>query len=310
MKQLNGSGVYVALLVILFLFACDSSSDDGPEINPDFNENTTGSGVFEFNYASESTTKTLRVFYHIPISKSPSSKILMVFHGANRNASDYRNTMIAKSNEYNFIVIAPEFSEANFPGGDQYNLGNVYVDGDNPTANTLNAEDEWSFSVVEPLFDYVKTQIGNTTNAYNIFGHSAGAQFAHRLIMFKPNNRAMSVVISAAGWYTFPDETVDFPYGFDNSILQNSAINLLLSKDITVQIGENDNNPNAAGLRRNEIVDLQGTNRLDRAVSFYDFCEEHSQILNIDFNWSFSLRPNADHEYTSAAQDAAVILFD
>jgi hypothetical protein len=77
-----------------------------------------------------------------------------------------------------------------------------------------------------------------------------------------------------------------------------------------VQIGENDNNPNAAGLRRNDIVDLQGTNRLDRAVNFYDFCEERAQILNADFNWSFSLRPNADHDYSSAAQDAAVILFD
>jgi hypothetical protein len=310
MKQLNSSYVYKALLVMLFILACDSSSDDGPEINPDFNENTTGSGVFEFNYTSESTTKTLRVFYHIPNSKTPSTKILMVFHGNNRNASDYRNALIAKSDEYNFIVITPEFSEANFPGGDQYNLGNVYVDGDNPTANTLNPEDEWTFSIVEPLFDYVKTKIGNTNNSYNMFGHSAGAQFAHRLMMFKPNNRAMSSVISAAGWYTFPDETVDFPYGFDKSILQNSAINLLLSKDITVQIGENDNNPNAAGLRRNDIVDLQGTNRLDRAVNFYDFCEERAQILNADFNWSFSLRPNADHDYSSAAQDAAVILFD
>jgi hypothetical protein len=310
MKQLNSSYVYKALLVMLFILACDSSTDDGPEINPNFNENTTGSGVFEFNYTSESTTKTLRVFYHIPNSKTPSTKILMVFHGNNRNASDYRNALIAKSDEYNFMVITPEFSEANFPGGDQYNLGNVYVDGDNPTTNTLNPEDEWSFSIVEPLFDYVKTQIGNTNNSYNVFGHSAGAQFAHRLMMFKPNNRAMSTVISAAGWYTFPDETVDFPYGFDNSILQNSAINLLLSKDITVQIGENDNNPNAAGLRRNDIVDLQGTNRLDRAVNFYDFCEERAQILNVDFNWSFSLRPNADHDYSSAAQDAAVILFD
>ena len=210
----------------------------------------------------------------------------------------------------NFIVIVPEFSEANFPGGDQYNLGNVYVDGDNPTANTLNPESEWAFSVIEPLFDYVKTQLGNTNNTYKIFGHSAGAQFAHRFLMFKPNNRAVKTVLSAAGWYTFPDLTIGFPYGFNNSILQNSSRDIFLSKIITVQIGENDNNPNASGLRRNEIVDMQGTNRLDRAVNFFDFCEQSAQALNIDFNWSFSLRPNANHDYTSAAQDAAIILFD
>jgi hypothetical protein len=77
-----------------------------------------------------------------------------------------------------------------------------------------------------------------------------------------------------------------------------------------VQIGENDNNPNAAGLRRNDIVDLQGTNRLDRAINFYDFCESRAQILNVAFNWNFSLRPDADHDYTLAAKDAADILFD
>jgi len=128
--------------------------------------------------------------------------------------------------------------------------------------------------------------------------------------MFKPNNRAVKTVLSAAGWYTFPDLTIGFPYGFNNSILQNSSRDIFLSKIITVQIGENDNNPNASGLRRNEIVDMQGTNRLDRAVNFFDFCEQSAQALNVDFNWSFSLRPNANHDYTSAAQDAAIILFD
>jgi hypothetical protein len=300
----------IALLLMFMLTACDNGTDDTSEINPDFNESTTGTGIFEFDYTTESSSKALRVFYHIPVTKTPSTKIMMVFHGANRNASDYRNTLIAKSNEYNFIVIVPEFSEANFPGGDQYNLGNVYVDGDNPTANTLNPESEWAFSVIEPLFDYVKTQLGNTNNTYKIFGHSAGAQFAHRFLMFKPNNRAVKTVLSAAGWYTFPDLTIGFPYGFNNSILQNSSRDIFLSKIITVQIGENDNNPNASGLRRNEIVDMQGTNRLDRAVNFFDFCEQSAQALNIDFNWSFSLRPNANHDYTSAAQDAAIILFD
>ncbi|TPV34040.1 hypothetical protein FJ651_07730 [Paucihalobacter ruber] len=300
----------IALLLMFMLTACDNGTDDTSEINPNFNESTTGSGIFEFDYTTESSSKTLRVFYHIPVTKTPSTKIMMVFHGANRNASDYRNTLIAKSNEYNFIVIVPEFSEANFPGGDQYNLGNVYVDGDNPTANTLNPESEWTFSIIETLFDYVKTQLGNTNNTYKIFGHSAGAQFAHRFLMFKPNNRSQQTVISAAGWYTFPDLTVNFPYGFKNSMLQTSSREILFSKNVTVQIGENDNNPNAAGLRHNTTVDMQGINRLERAVNYYNFCVQSAQTLNVDFNWSFSLRPNADHDYTSAAQDAAVTLFN
>ena len=28
----------------------------------------------------------------------------------------------------------------------------VYVDGDNPSTNTLKNENEWSFSIIEPIF--------------------------------------------------------------------------------------------------------------------------------------------------------------
>jgi len=184
------------------------------------------------------------------------------------------------------------------------------IDGDNPTTSTLNPEREWTFSVIEPLFDYVTSQLGNTNNAYQIFGHSAGAQFAHRFLMFKPNNRAQQTVISAAGWYTFPDLTVTFPYGFKNSILQNNTREILFKKNVIVQIGEIDNNPNASGLRHNNIVDMQGLNRLERAANFYNFCQQSAQNLNVDFNWNFSLRSNADHDFSSAAQDAAIILFN
>ena len=44
----------------------------------------------------------------------------------------------------------------------------------------------------------------------------------------------------------------------------------LLSKELTILIGENDNDPNDSGLRRNSIVDQQGVNRFTRANYFYN----------------------------------------
>ena len=109
----------------------------------------------------------------------------MVLHGGSRNANDYRDAFIEKSNSLGFIVVAPEFSHASFPGGDSYNLGNIFVDGDNPTSETLNPEYEWSFSIFDPLFTYVKDLTNNTSQTYDVFGNSAGGQVAHRLLLFK-----------------------------------------------------------------------------------------------------------------------------
>ena len=72
--------------------------------------------------------------------------------------------MISKANQYNFIVIVPEFSNTNFSGGDTYNLENVFIDGDNPSASTLNPEEAWTFSVIEPLIDYIKQNLNNNSS--------------------------------------------------------------------------------------------------------------------------------------------------
>jgi pimeloyl-ACP methyl ester carboxylesterase len=232
-----------------------------------------------------------------------------VLHGTERNANQYRNAIIVKAESKGFIVIAPEFSEQNFPGGDAYNLGNVFEDGDNPSANTLNPENEWTFSIIEPLFDYVKTQINNNNTQYHVFGHSAGAQFVHRFLMFKPTARVANAVISAAGWYTFPNNVV-YPYGQSQSPLENMSISSFLSKKVFVQVGQFDNNPNDAGLRHTVLADAQGLNRKDRAENYYDFCQQLALNSNITFNWAFNSVANADHDYIKASENAANLIFN
>lgn len=296
---------YLMLSVLIF-FLTSCSSDD--ELR-DLDESIVGSGSVMFDYSFDGFNKSMEIFYHIPQNKTQTTPILIVFHGVGRNASDYRNSLIERADALNFIVIAPKFSTQNFPGGDQYNLGNVYVDGDNPSANTLNPEGEWAFSIVEPLFDFIKEKIGNSNPTYKIFGHSAGAQFAHRFLLFKENNRADQIVVSAAGWYTFPDESVDFPYGISNSILLNSSLELFLAKNIRVQVGELDSDPETSSLRRNVFADAQGLHRLERATNFFNFSQELAQNLETPFNWNFTIRNAAGHNFRSAAVDAANYLY-
>lgn len=297
----------LSFLISIIFFGCNSNESTNQN---DLNSATTGSGFVLYNYSVANYSKTLRIFYYIPQNATSSTPILFAFHGVNRNADDYRNALISKSNALNFIVIAPEFSDQNFPTGDGYALGNVYVDGDNPTENSLNPESNWSLSIVEPIFDFFKTKLGNSSTSYKIFGHSAGAQFAHRFLMFKPNNRANKTVISAAGWYTFPDNSTPFPYGFKNSILENKSMKIFFSKNVIVQVGELDNNPNDSNLRHNIFADAQGLQRLERATNFYNFCKDQAENTIFDFNWTFHIQKNASHNFIVASENAAELLFN
>lgn len=75
-----------------------------------------------------------------------------------------------------------------------------------------NPESEWSYSLIDPIFDFVVDRMHNKSTGYLIYGHSAGSQFFHRLIWSKPEAKIMRAVCANAGWYTMPDFNQTFPY--------------------------------------------------------------------------------------------------
>jgi predicted esterase len=269
-----------------------------------------GTGFYRFNYQTTDNVIPMDVYYHVPNADLSTMPVLFVFHGAGRNAVEYRNAWIEEANARGFIVITPKFSSNDFRGGDGYNLGNVFEDGDNPSTSSLNDEQDWAFSVIEPLFDDVKSQLENQSATYNIFGFSAGGQFAHRFVMFKPNARVNKVVASASGWYTVPDNTIEFPYGIENSPIENTPGSSYFSKNMTIQIGTLDNDPNASALRRNPTVDQQGTNRYDRAFYMFSTSKSIAENLGVEFNWQIIETPGNDHDNRGAVEQAATVLFE
>ena len=308
MKSHNHILRILFILSILSSFiSCSENSDNSINEPVILDEFVTGGGYFEF---SDFQSLVIKTYYHIPIYVANNTPIVFVFHGAGRNAKDYRDAMIAKANQFNFIVIVPEFSIANFAGGDGYNLGNVFIDGDNPSIGTLNPEDEWAFSLIEPLFDFIKQNLNNSTSKYHIFGHSAGGQFAHRFMMFKPNARFDKVVSSGSGWYTVPDLDVNFPYGFNNSPLEGISLEYLFEKKLIIQIGEIDNDPNSTGLRHNQFADAQGLDRFERANYFFDKALQLSQENNLEFNWDLHINEEGTHNYLTASESAANLIFN
>lgn len=246
--------------------------------------NTTGSFTFIPN--APLNTKPVEIFYHIPAGNVATMPILMSFHGVERNGSDYRNYWIAMANANGFMVFAPEFSEANYPTGDSYQSANIFDDGDNPSPSTYNPNNEWTFSIIDPLFESIKTAVSGTQQVYNAWGHSAGAQFLHRFVMYLPNSKLDVAVCSNAGWYTVPEFSVNFPYGLNNSQLSNATLISAFSKKLIVHLGLNDTDPNAPALRRNSIVDnQQGTHRLVRGRYFFNTSTTTATNMSVPFRW-------------------------
>ncbi|MGS2726720.1 T9SS type A sorting domain-containing protein [Psychroserpens sp. BH13MA-6] len=281
---------------VFLLIACFSEAQN---LMP----NSTGS----FNYTPDSplNNQTVEVFYHIPNGDLSTMPILFSFHGASRNADDYRDYWITMANANGFMVFAPEFSDANFPGGDAYQLANIFDDGDNPSSGSFNSVDEWTFSIIDPLFDYIKTDISGLQEVYDAWGHSGGAQFLHRFVMYLPDSHLNTAVCSNAGWYTVPEFSVDFPYGLQVGELPNADLIDAFSKTLIIHLGQNDTDPNAPGLRHNTVVDnQQGLHRLERGQYFYNTSLITSQDLNATYNWEKHEVAGIGHQAQLMANDA------
>lgn len=295
---------FTLILLCTVLSACDKNETDFSEAT-----NITGTGDYIFSSYEPFSKKPIACYYHIPEMANSISPILIALHGAGRDADNMRDYLIEKADEKNFIVIAPEFSSIYFPGSDAYNIANIFEDGDDPNPETINPEEEWTFSVIDPLFEDFKNRIGNTVPGYDIFGHSAGSQLLHRYLIFKPDAKWNRVVCAAAGWYTMPDQTVDFPYGLGASPEESSDLSDVFFRDVTVIVGENDVDPNSFNLRHTPGADAQGNNRVQRAQYFFTESSDIAENSGLNYNWAYSIVPNAGHEGDANAVYAAELLY-
>ena len=233
--------------------------------------------------------------------------ILMSLHGADRNGESYRNYWIQMANDNGFIVIAPEFSVVNYPGlGDHYLMSNIFDDGDNPSPETFNDQSEWTFSILDPLFEYVKVAASSTEETYNAWGHSGGAQFLHRFVTYLPNSKLDIAVCSNAGWYTVAENGVSFPYGIDNGQLPTTDLITAYSKKLIVHLGKNDTNSDSStGIRRNGVVDAQqGIHRFERGQYFFNTSQATAQNMEVSFNWEKQEVAGIGHQAQLMATDA------
>ncbi|WP_127138793.1 hypothetical protein [Flagellimonas oceanensis] len=268
----------------------------GPEITAIHKINT-GTDSFVIHAYKDSKRKSVKVWTYKPESWNDKDKIVFVMHGGGRNADDYLNAWTELANKNNLLIIAPEFENkfSKYTTND-YQEGNLFT-----FFGTKNPKTEWAYTVVENIFDHIKSVNNITNEQYDIFGHSAGGQFVHRMVMLMPESRIGTAIAANAGFYSLPNENLEFPYG-----IKNTETNLQESykKRLVVLLGELDNDPSLGTFRTTDLAMEQGAHRLERGTTFFNANKELKHKNNWTYNWEIDTIKNVGHDYKKMSENA------
>ncbi len=245
----------------------------------------------------------LRVFYQLPDSVTEATPVLIVLHGVQRDAGNYRDEWARHARDRGFIVVAPEFSAADFPGAEEYSSGGFLA----PDGST-RPRDQWSFAAIEPLFDEIRARTGTRVPRYVIYGHSGGAQFVQRFLLITPEARYSRAIAANAGWYTMPALDVDFPYGLRGTPVDQAGLTRALRRPLWILLGARDNNPRSANLRQTPEAARQGPHRLARGDAFYRQAQDAAARLGVELAWQRRYVPDAAHDNGAMARAAVELV--
>jgi poly(3-hydroxybutyrate) depolymerase len=231
--------------------------------------------------------------------------LLIVFHGVQRNAEDYRNFAITLAERFGVIVVAPRFDAARFPSA-RYQRGGLLRDG------KPQPPGQWTYAFVPKIAAHVRGLEGRPALPYYLIGHSAGGQFLVRLAAFLPGE-AVRIVAANAGSQLFPSREHDFGYGFgglpaelgsDEVMQRYLAAPLVLYQGTGDVLPGNSFDQSPAGMR-------QGPNRLARGRAAFEAAQKLAQERGWEFNWRKVETPDIGHEaaFMFAAREVEDALF-
>ena len=245
----------------------------------------------------------LDVFYHLPKTIDNDTKILFVVHGNTRNADDYLNSWIRLTKDKNIAIFAPHFKRSSF-----ISFNTLQMSTSNGKIRTDT--DLYLHNSIDTLFKYIKTKFKLNDKLYDIYGHSAGAQFVHRYLLMSDNPSVNKAVAANAGWYTFLNGA-DFPYGVKNPpiSLTDSNVKKFLSTNLYILIGTNDIDVDSS-INKSKGAQKQGINRLQRAKNFFTYTESIVEQNNLEFKWKYQAVPGAPHSNKVMSKAAVLVLFE
>jgi pimeloyl-ACP methyl ester carboxylesterase len=266
------------------------------------------SGRWSFVFADPKgrADRPIRVFTYRPKQCDTTCPILVVLHGAKRDAYPYMKEWAAVADEHKVILIGPQFEARHWPGAAAYNAGDVKGEPD---------RQKWAFASIERIFDEVR----DGQKDYVLFGHGAGAQLVQRMALFRPDNRARVMVAANPGWYTMPEWRKEkekgqpykdpFPYSMVESPAGEAELRAALQKRLVLVVNEKGEPPDDEGLEKGDAVKRQGESRIERAENFVKAATSAAQELGVKLAWELNEAPEKVNDLYTIGDYAARIVY-
>jgi hypothetical protein len=246
-----------------------------------------------------------------PQQHDPDKPVVIVQHGASRNGAEYCGAWVPAAERHGFLVVAITFPKDAWPDALTYNNGHVLAED-----GALRPRERWSFAIPGRLFTLLR-EAGVTSRAsFALWGHSAGGQFAHRLLATQqqppPQQPAMLSAVGAAnpGWYTLPTLDRPYPDGLGGIGLTSDDVARFLGYKLTIFSGDRDIDGTAENFPKHESAMAQGSNRFERARFFLEYGQAAAARLGVPCRWSRIVVPGVAHEGMRMAAFAAQHWFD
>lgn len=205
--------------------------------------------------------------------------LILVFHGTDRNAGTYRDSVRRLARQTCAIVVAPEFDLQHFPK-DDYQYGGVNVGG------RLVEPGARSIDFVAPLVKWTEKAAGLSGRPYLLMGHSAGGQYLSRVAAYATTSPVRFVIANPSTW-VMPTTDIAIPFGFGGIRPPQSpeqALRSYLAQPIIAALGKNDTGDE--GLENSVDGKLQGPYRYARGIKAFTSAKAAAEAHGWPFNWT------------------------
>ena len=222
-----------------------------------------GSGILEREYDNAPDC-----YLFVPLARRIDSPLMVSVHGISRNARELVSAFAGMAERLGIIILAPVFGDYRY--GDYQRLGR--------RGRGARAD-----KALQNLVIQASTELRLISSKFYLYGHSGGAQFAHRYAMAYPHDVA-GLGLSAAGWYTLPSDDQPYPYGI-RPTSDSYGLTLdpreFLKVPACVFVGEDDISRDGAFNRSDKLNSMQGRNRIERAVHWVESMNREARRAGI-----------------------------
>ena len=279
---------FCLLLLCCGLLACHGSA--APLFHP-------GTGVVAFDACKPFADRPVMIHYYFPETADPATaQVLFLIPGAGRDAGPLLASVQPKLECLNVIAFSLEFPSDTYRLRDYQEVGLYDAEG------RLRPEAERTVVLPDAIFRFIRENSDIRAGRYDLFGHSAGGQFIHRMLLLYDSPFVDRAVVGAPGWFTFPDPSLAYPYGLKGTERDaDGNIARFLGKKVILQVGALDTDRGGV-LRKTPEADAQGVNRLDRARTFFAFLRKEAQRLLKDKAYLESVYKNGAERASYVAE--------